>query len=288
MKLGLIGLGHLGAPIAENLLKNAKQLYVFNRTADKAQILIEKGAVLCKSVKELASLCDVIFSIVSDDAALKEITTGSEGIAVNLKKGGVHVSISTILPVTAKELSSLHRKHDNYYLASPVMGRPEAARTWKLNFFVSGDEYAIGTVKPLLQQAGGVGVWEFGNEVEAATVAKLCSNFLIISSIEAMAEGINLAQKSGIDATNWMNILTKTLFNAPVYINYSNILLKEAYQPTEFSLKLGLKDVNLVLEQASSVNAEMPFGKVLNGQLKKSVENELGEYDLTALALAVK
>ena len=288
MKLGFIGLGHLGTPIAENLLANTKQLYVFNRTAAKAQILIEKGAVLCKSVSELASLCDIVFSIVSDDAALKQITSGNEGIAANLKTGGIHISVSTILPATAKELSAIHRQYNNYYLASPVMGRPEAARAGKLNFLVSGDEHAIETIKPLLHQAGGMGVWEFGNESEAANTAKLCSNFLIISAIEAMAEGIHLAEKSDVDATKWMNMLTQTLFNAPVYINYGNILLKETYQPAGFSLRLGLKDVNLVLEQATSVDAKMPFGKVLNKQLKDCVENGLAEYDWTAIALALK
>ena len=288
MKLGFIGLGHLGTPIAENLLGNTKQLYVYNRTTAKAQSLIEKGAVLCKSVKELASLCDIVFSIVSDDAALKQITSGNEGIAANLKAGGIHISISTILPATAKELSVLHQQYNNYYVASPVMGRPEAARAGKLNFLVSGDEHAIETAKPLLQQAGAAGIWEFENEPEAANVAKLCSNFLIVSAIEAMAEGIHLAKKSGVDADKWMNMLTQTLFNAPVYINYGNILLKEAYQPAGFSLRLGLKDVNLVMEQASSVDAKMPFGKVLHKQLKDSVENELAEYDWTAIALALK
>ncbi len=288
MKLGFIGLGHLGTPIAENLLGNTKQLYVYNRTAAKVQGLTEKGAVLCKSVKELASLCDIVFSIVSDDAALKQITSGNEGIAANLKAGGIHVSISTILPATAKELSALHRQYDNYYVASPVMGRPEAARAGKLIFLVSGDEHAIETAKTLLQQAGAAGVWEIGNEPETANVAKLCSNLLIISAIEAMAEGIHLAEKSGIDAAKWMNVLTQTLFNAPVYINYGNILLKKAYQPAGFSLRLGLKDVNLMLEQASSVDAKLPFGKLLQKQLKDSVENELGEHDWTAIALALK
>jgi len=288
MKLGFIGLGNLGAPIAENLLENTKQLYVFNRTAAKAQNLIEKGAVLCKSVRELASLCDVVFSVVSDDAALKQITTGDEGIAANLKAGGIHVSVSTILPVTAKELSALHQHHNNYYLASPVMGRPEAVRARKLNFLVSGDKHAIDIAKPLLQQSGASAIWEFGNEVEAAHVAKLCSNFLVISSIEAIAEGIHLAKKSGIDATKWINMLTQTLFNAPVYINYSNILLKEAYQPPGFSLRLGLKDINLVLEQAMISDAKMPFGKTLNKQLNDSVQNGLGEHDVTALALTLQ
>src|SRR5204863_8778346 len=152
----------------------------------------------------------------------------------------------------------------------------------------SGEQHAIETVKPLLQQAGGTGVWEFGNEPTAANAAKLCSNFLIISAIEAMAEGIQLAKKSGVDAARWMNMLTQTLFNAPVYINYGNILLKEAYQPAGFSLRLGLKDVNLVMEQASETNAPMMFGKALQERLQQCVANGLGEYDWTAIALALK
>src|SRR5688572_25111536 len=286
MKLGFIGLGHLGTPIAENLLANTKQLYVYNRTAAKAQGLIEKGAVLCASVKELASLCDIVFSIVSDDAALKQITTGNEGIAANLKAGGIHVCISTILPATAKELAALHREYNNYYIASPVMGRPEAARAGKLVFLVSGE--AVEKVKPLLQQAGAASVWEIGKEPEAANTAKLCSNLLIISAIEAMAEGIHLAEKSGLDANKWMNVLTQTLFSAPIYINYGNILLKKAYQPAGFSLRLGLKDVNLMAEQASSVGADLPFGKLLQKRLKEGVENGLAEHDWTAIALALK
>jgi 3-hydroxyisobutyrate dehydrogenase-like beta-hydroxyacid dehydrogenase len=288
MKLGFIGLGNLGTPIAENLLTNTKQLYVYNRTAAKAQPLTEKGAVLCKSVKELASLCDLVFSIVADDAALKQITTGEAGIAANLKAGGIHVCISTILPATAKELSALHKQYKNYYVASPVMGRPEAARTGKLVFLVSGNEHAVATSKALLQQAGAASVWEMGNEPEAANVAKLCSNLLIVSAIEAMAEGIQLAEKSGIDATKWMNMLQQTLFNAPIYINYGNILLKKAYQPAGFSLRLGLKDVNLMLAQASSADSKLPFGELLQKRLKDGVENGLAEHDWTAMALALK
>ena len=288
MKLGFIGLGHLGTPIAENLLQKTKQLYVFNRTASKAKDLVKKGAVLCKSIKELSTLSDIVFSIVSDDAALKQITSGDDGIAANLKAGGVHVSISTILPDTARELSALHQHFNNHYIASPVMGRPEAARAGKLNFLVSGEQRAMETVKPLLQQAGGMGVWEFGNDPVAATTAKLCSNSMIIAAIEAMAEGIQLARKSGLDAGIWMSMLTQSLFSAPIYINYGNILLKEAYQPAGFSLRLGLKDVNLMLVHASTVDAKMPFTELLQERLNESVANGLAEHDWTAIALALK
>jgi 3-hydroxyisobutyrate dehydrogenase-like beta-hydroxyacid dehydrogenase len=288
MKLGFIGLGNLGAPIAENLLEKNHVLHVYNRTASKAQPLANKGAVVCTSVKELAARCDIVFSIVSDDAALNHITQGEDGIAANLKGGTIHISISTILPATAKHLSEIHQQHNNHYIACPVMGRPEAARAKKLNFLVSGDASAIASIKPFLQDAGGAGVWEFGENVEAANVAKLCTNFLIVSAIESMSEAINLAKKSNVDAQLWHNMIAQTLFNAPIYINYGNIILKEAFQPAGFALRLGLKDVNLVVEQAAETNAQMPLGKLMQQRLQECVANGLGEHDWTAVALALK
>jgi 3-hydroxyisobutyrate dehydrogenase-like beta-hydroxyacid dehydrogenase len=288
MKLGFIGLGNLGTPIAENLLAAHKQLYVFNRTAAKAEPLVGKGALFCKSIKELSADCDIVFSIVSNDAALKEITTGGNGIAANLKKGGIHVSISTILPATAQELSGIHQQHHNHYVACPVMGRPEAAKAKKLNFLISGEKQMIEIVKPFLSDAGAAGIWEFGDEVAAANTAKLCSNFLIISAIEAMAEGIQLAKKSGLDANSWMHMMTQTLFNAPVYINYGNIILQEKYFPAGFTLRLGLKDVNLVLAQAKAVNAKMPIGNTIHEQLTHSINKGLEEYDWTAITEVLK
>lgn len=288
MKIGFIGLGNLGTPIAENLLEQHPQLLIYNRTATKAQPLIEKGAVLSSSVKELAASCDVVFSMVSDDAALNHITREESGIAANLKKGGIHISMSTILPVTATQLTALHLEHKNYYIAAPVMGRPEAARAKKLNYLLAGDTSVFAIVKNLLQDAGAAGIWEFGNDPSHASVAKICSNFLIISAIESMAEGIKVANKSGIDAQQWMNMMTQTIFAAPIYINYGNIIMKEAFQPAAFSLKLGLKDVNLINEQASSVGTEMPVGKVLQQRLQQCVVDGLGEYDWTAIAMALK
>ncbi len=288
MKIGFIGLGNLGSPIAENLLQKGHALIVYNRTASKALHLTEKGATIARSVKELASACDIVFSIVADDAALNHITLGDNGVAANLKAGGIHISMSTILPATTTHLYNAHQQYTNHYIAAPVMGRPEAARLRKLNFLVSGEASIIAIIKPFLTDGGAAGIWEFGSEVNAANVAKLCSNFLIISAIEAVAEGINLANKSGIDATKWMNMLTQTLFTSPIYVNYGNILLKEAYQPAGFALRLGLKDVNLVLEQSKEANVPMPTGELLKKQLAACIENGLGDHDWTAIALALK
>lgn len=288
MKIGFIGLGNLGTPIAENLLQKGHALLVYNRTASKAQPLIAKGANIASSFKEVAASCDIVFSIVSDDAALNHITLGEEGIASNLKAGGIHISLSTILPATATQLNGIHKQHNSHYIAAPLMGRPEAARARKLNFLVSGDASVIALIKPLLTDGGAAGIWEFGAEVNAANVAKLCSNFLIVSAIEAMAEGINLANKSGIDANAWHAMLTQTLFTSPIYVNYGNMLLKETYrQPGGFALRLGLKDVNLVLQQAQTAGAEMPTAEVARKQLDTCIANGLGENDWTAIAMAL-
>ncbi len=288
MQIGLIGLGNLGYPIAENILDKRKKLLVHNRTASKARLLIEKGALSCSSVKELASSCDVVFTIVSDDAALNHITKGAGGIAENLKPGGIHVSMSTILPATASSLAEIHRKKGSHYIAAPVMGRPEMARARKLLYLLSGEEEIIESIKPVLNDAGAAGTWEFGNQVAAANVAKLCSNFLIVSVTESLAEGISLARKSGMDPHSWINMITQTLFACPVYVNYSNHILNEKFQPAGFALKLGLKDVNLVMEQSRESGAALPLGELLRQRLNEAVAEDLGDHDLTALALLSK
>ena len=288
MQIGFIGLGNLGIPIAENILQKRQQLFVFNRTESKTHPLVAKGATFCSSVKELASLCDIVFSMVSDDAALNHVTKGNDGIAQNLTAGGIHICMSTILPATASQLAEIHDQNNNHYIAAPVMGRPEAARTGKLNFLVSGNKELIDKVKPLLQDAGGAGIWEFGDNIAAANVAKLCNNFLIVSAIESMAEAINLAKKSGIDTATWMNMITQSVFAAPIYINYGNILIKEIYQPAGFTLRLGLKDVNLVIEQSREVNAEMPVGQLMQKRFNEGIANGLGDHDWTAVALMLK
>jgi 3-hydroxyisobutyrate dehydrogenase-like beta-hydroxyacid dehydrogenase len=288
MQIGFIGLGNLGTPIAENLLAQNKTLLVYNRTISKAKPLEEKGATVCSNVKELASACDVVFTIVSNDAALKQITEGAEGIAANLKNGGIHVSMSTILPATSKELFQLHQQHKNHYIASPVAGRPEAARDKKLNFMVSGNNEIINTIKPLLNHAGAAGIWEYGTEPGASNVAKLCTNYMIQAALQSMAEGINLARKSGIDETHWMKMLTSTLFNCGIYINYGNLVLKEAFQPAAFSLELGLKDATLINKQAEITDVKMPLAKLVKDEYQQLFDNGYGDYDWGALALSVK
>ncbi|HEX5154879.1 MAG TPA: NAD(P)-dependent oxidoreductase [Parafilimonas sp.] len=288
MQIGFIGLGNLGAPIAENLLEQHPGMFVYNRTEAKAKPLAEKGAKVCNNVKELASACDVIFTIVSNDAAISGITKGENGIAANLKENGIHISMSTILPATSEDLFKIHEQYKNHYIACPVSGRPEAARAKKLNFMISGDKAIADIVKPLLNDAGATGIWEYGNAPGNANAAKLCTNYMIMAAMQAMAEGISLAKKSSIDETMWMKMLTSTLFNCGIYINYGNFILKEAYKPAAFSLELGLKDANLVMKQAEAIDSKMFIGKLIQQQLQHLFDKGYGDHDWSALALSVK
>jgi len=288
MKIGFIGLGNLGTPIAENLLQKGHSLCVYNRTKSKLQSLVEKGAIACNTIKELAQQCDIVFTIVADDVAIKEITLGADGLAANLKAGGIHASISTILPATSKELAAVHQQHHNFYVATPVMGRPEAARIRNLNFLISGNNEQVQIILPLLKDAGAATLWEFGNEPEAANVAKLCNNFLIVGALEAMAEGITLARKSGIDDAQWMKMVTSTFLNAPIYNIYGNIILNETYSPPGFRLQLGLKDVNLVLEQSKEVGLPMELAQLLQKRMNRCMDAGFGELDWGAVTKDVE
>jgi 3-hydroxyisobutyrate dehydrogenase-like beta-hydroxyacid dehydrogenase len=288
MKIGFIGLGNLGTPIAENLLSAHKHLFVYNRTVSKTIPLAEKGATVCQTIPELASQCDIVFSIVADDKAMKEITLGENGIAKHLKAGGIHASISTILPITANELAAAHNNSGSSYIAIPVMGRPDAARAHKLNFLISGDAKAVAVVKPLLTDAGAATVWEFGEEAGAANVAKLCNNFLIVAALEAMSEGITLAKNSGIDTAQWMKMMSATFMNAPIYNIYGNIILNETFTPPGFRLQLGLKDVNLALQQAATVQLPMELGQLVQKRMNRCVDKGFANYDWGAILLDVK
>ena len=285
--IGFIGLGSLGTPIATNILESGHTLYVYNRTISKTAELASKGAIVCESISALAKQCKIVFSIVSDDAALRSICEGENGLLQNLQSGSIHISISTILPQTATDLYLQHKNQQQYYLAAPVFGRPEAAAAKKLNFVISGDKTARKQVEPLLKEAGGMGLWDFGDQISAANTVKLCGNFLIGSAMEAIGESIQLAQKTGVDAKLMWDMFSKTLFNSMVYVNYSSIILQQKFEPAAFTMKLGLKDMNLVLQQAASINQPMPLASLLQKNMQDIVNKGKDHIDWSAVSSAL-
>ncbi len=283
--IGFIGLGTLGAPIALNLIDRDHALHVYNRTTAKAEQLAAKGANVCNSVAELAAKCNIVFTIVSDDTALKSICE-REGLLEHLPPNGIHISMSTILPQTSVQLATLHKTRNQHYVASPVFGRPETAADRKMNFVISGEDEIKKKIEPLLKDAGAAGVWDFGTAEGAANTVKLCGNFLIGSVIKSIGESTQLAEKSGVDPKAMWHMFTQTLFSSPVFINYSNVILAQRFEPAAFAMKLGLKDINLVVQQAESVGQPMPLASLLQVNLKQLVEEGNENLDWSALSMA--
>jgi len=284
-KIGFIGLGNLGAPIAINLVESGHGLYVYNRTRSKTLPLADKGAIVCENITDLAKECAVVFTMVADDAALKNICEGEKGLLKNLLPGSLHISMSTILPQTAKELAAQHQQQSQQFLPAPVFGRPEAAVIKKLNFVISGEEKIRKQAEPLLKDAGAAGIWDFGENITAANTVKLCGNFLIAAAIEAIGESISLAEKSGVNAQQMWNMFSQTLFNAPIYHNYSNIVIQRKFEPAAFTAKLGLKDLNLVLQQAAAIDTFMPLAALLKENMQQLVASGKDQIDWSAISM---
>jgi 3-hydroxyisobutyrate dehydrogenase-like beta-hydroxyacid dehydrogenase len=284
--LGFIGLGNMGAPIASNLIKAGYGLRVYNRTAAKAAPLVEKGATLAANPSDVAHTGGIVLTMVADDKALEELCLAPGSFVEKLGAGGIHISISTIAPTTAERLAGHHAKHHVEYVASPVFGRPEAAAAAKLWVCVSGAEAAKERVRPILA-AISQGIFDFGTTISSANVVKLCGNFMIASAIETIAESLTLAEKNGIDKNAVAEMFGKTLFACPIYQGYGKQIAEQRFEPAGFRLALGLKDITLALQAATSKSVPMPVASLLRDRWLTGLAKGRGDLDWTAVALGV-
>lgn len=276
------GLGQMGQGMAMRLLEADYSLRVYNRSPDKAVEAVKKGAELFTEPALAVQAAGVLISMLSDDQAVSELI--SDEVLQTLGKKGIHLSMSTISPATASDLKQRHKEHGVHYLACPVFGRPDSARAGKLWLCLAGDDQAKTRVGPLLEVLG-QGVYDFGGDPEAANVVKLAGNFLIASSIEAMAEAFSLAEKNGVDADKVHSLLTDTLFACPIFENYGKMILEERYEPPGFTLALGAKDIRLVRDTARSSQIPMPLAALLEDRFLRSLANGRADMDWTAIAI---
>src|SRR5271170_541224 len=261
MDIALIGLGKMGTGIAKSLLRAGHQVTVYNRTHSKAETLRADGATVAASVAE-ACRAEVVFTMVADDAALESFVFAEGGILASLAPGGVHVSLSTISVALSDKLAAEHAKAGQGYLAAPVFGRPEAAEAGRLAVVVGGPAALVQKCKPLFESMGPK-LFVVGEKPPLANVVKLSGNFLIATVLESLSEALAFARKSGVDAAALMEFLTATLFNAPVYKIYGDLIVEGKHEPAGFALPLGLKDVRLVLQAAEAANVPMPIASVV-------------------------
>lgn len=281
MKVGFIGLGRMGSAMAANLVKAGHHVTVFNRSPEKRRKLVELGA---HEAARIADACqgEAVITMLADDAAASSVTLGDGGIIASLPTGGLHVSMSTISVGLAKELARAHADAGQRFISAPVFGRPEAAATAKLFIVAAGEPAAIEACLPLFNALGQKTI-PIGPEPATANLVKLSGNFLLASAIEALGEAIALVSKAGVDGRAYVELLTSTIFPAPVYASYGGLIAAKRFEPAAFTAALGLKDIRLALAAAESLGVPMPLGTLLHRRFLRLLAQGGGNLDWSAL-----
>lgn len=282
--VGFIGLGNMGHGIASNLLKAGYTTRLYNRTKEKAKDLVEQGAILVNQPSDVIESAGIVFTMLSDDSALREIAEVDENFVKKLHPGGIHVSLSTVSPDTARSLSAHHSQNGVTYLAAPVIGRPDRAAAGTLFILLAGSVEAKQIVSPFLEKIS-QRVFDFGDLPWSSNMAKLAFNFNIAAAIEAMAESFTLAEKNGIPRAKMAELLSETLFSGVVYKGYGELIAHHSYQPAGIRLMLGWKDIRLVLQTAADSSTPMPIASLLRDRLLSAISKGRGELDWSAFAL---
>ncbi len=277
LKIAFIGLGNMGIGMAQNLLTANYSLNVYNRTIEKADSLKGNFKVFNQPDKAVIDQ-DIVITMLSDDDALNQIVCGTPSFLLSMKKDAIHISMSTISPDTSRELYKLHKNAGSHYVTAPVFGRPNAAAEAKLFICTSGDIEIKEKVKSILELLG-QGIYDFGIEPGAANVVKLAGNFMIMASMETMAEAFTLAEKQGLDREKVAEFFGNTVFNAPIYKNYGTLIAKKQYQPVGFKSKLGFKDARLASKMALDAQMPAPLLSLVYNRLLSAVANGKGEHD---------
>jgi 3-hydroxyisobutyrate dehydrogenase-like beta-hydroxyacid dehydrogenase len=282
MKVGFIGVGNMGSAMAANLLGAGHEVTVYNRTPSKVRALVARGA---HAAARVADACggDAVITMLADDAALGTIVFGDEGVIASLGRGAIHISMSTISVALSERLAAAHAEAGQRFVAAPVFGRPEAAAAAKLFIVAAGTPDAVEACVPLFE-AIGQKTFVIGDEPRAANLVKLSGNFLIASTIEALGEAMALVGKAGVDRRRYLDVLTSTLFTAPVYKTYGALIAEGKFEPAGFAAPLGQKDIRLTLAAAEALCVPMPLGSLLRDRFLTLLAHGGDTLDWSAIA----
>ena len=261
MKVGFIGLGQMGAGMAANLAKAGHEVSVWNRSASKAEPLAKAGAKVAADIRE-ACQAEAVFSMLADDEAVRSVVFDAGGVLEALPKGATHISSSTISVALADEFASAHAKAGQGFVSAPVFGRPEAAAAGKLFVVAAGAPKIVEGARPLLD-AIGQRTFALSEEPSIANLVRLSGNFLIACVIESLGEAMALVGKAGVDRAQYLELLTSTLFSAPVYKTYGGLIVEGKFQPAGFAAPLGQKDIRLALAAAEKLEVPLPIASLL-------------------------
>jgi 3-hydroxyisobutyrate dehydrogenase-like beta-hydroxyacid dehydrogenase len=255
----------MGVGMAANLLKAGHAVTVYNRTPAKTKPLVEQGAHAASTIAD-ACRGDAAITMLADDEAVEDVVFGAAGMLQSLPKNAIHMSCGTISVALSERLEAAHAKAGQRFVAAPVFGRPDAAAAGALFVVAAGARDAVEAVTPLAE-AIGQRTFVVGETAPKANLVKLSGNFLIGALIESLGEAVALVAKGGVDRQQYIDFLTSTLFNAPVYKTYGRLIVERTFEPAGFAAPLGHKDVRLTLAAAESLRVPMPLASLLRDRL---------------------
>ncbi|HYZ85965.1 MAG TPA: NAD(P)-dependent oxidoreductase [Bryobacteraceae bacterium] len=282
MKVGFIGLGKMGTGMVRSLLRAGHQVWVYNRTRDKAEALAKEGAQVAPSIAELCRASEAVFTMLSDDSAVENVVFSEGGLAASLAHGAVHISSSTISTAMARRLMAEHARRQQGFISATVFGRPDAAEAGKLLVVAGGPPDLVERLRPLFEAVGRQTLLA-GGESWHANAVKLCGNFMIACVLEAIGEAMATLRKADVGPHRFLDVMN-AFFGSPIYENYGRIISDERFEPAGFELRLGLKDIRLVLETAQECEAPMPMASLIRDHFLSAMA--LGQENLDWSSIA--
>ena len=286
-EIGFVGLGHMGTAMAANLAAAGYRVIAYVRRPDQMDKLVALGLNPTTLFADLFD-CEVVISMVPDDAAVRDVVLGQEdagikGLAAGLKRGAIHLSMSTISTTTASRLSAEHARHGQGYVAAPVLGNPDAAKARQLFILAAGAPADVERCQPLFDSLGQK-TFVVGADPWHANLVKLLSNMMTATTLEMLGEVVAVAIKRELDPKPLIDIMTSTMFGGRAHKIYGDKIVRRSYAPG-FAMPLVLKDVRLALAEAESAGAPMPSVDVVRDRLITGIARGYADLDWTALGL---
>ncbi|WP_404477732.1 NAD(P)-dependent oxidoreductase [Novosphingobium sp. BL-52-GroH] len=278
MDIGFVGLGRMGLAMASNLGRAGHRVRAWNRSPVPADA-VPNGVIV--ATPQEAFDADVVFTMLSDDAAIREVVLDGDLLS-RARQGLVHVVAATISVGFADELAQVHAAQGLGYVSAPVFGRPEVAEAAQLNIIAAGASDSIARVAPLFEVIGRR-VFTMGEHPRAANASKVAGNMMIAMAIEAMAEAVAITEAHGVERGAFLDLMTQTLFGCRAYENYAGKIVSGDYEPG-FRLALGLKDLRLATAAGDASGKVLPMLDAVHGQMSAALAAGRSDDDWSAMA----
>lgn len=283
MRISVLGLGKMGAPIARNLIEVGHEITLYNRNPERAAGIATGGVRVAATVAEAARDAHVALTMLSDDDAENALTFGTDGLLAHLPQGSIHLCMSTIGMETSRKLALAHAEAGQGYVAAPVFGRPGTAVSRHLWIVVGGPEAQVMRCMSIFDSLGR-GVTKVGPRAELAHALKVGGSMLTFAMVEGLSEVLTYGEKAGMAPAEYLRLLNTAIFKSPMMDALGGMMVRRSHEPADLTLDSGLKDVQQAMQAAETLDSVMPLAELLHQRFEVASVQGLGGQDITALS----